>query len=214
MRELGISATTPTDFIERAKGIVCSHNDLQKKRGGLESEIRRLELDQEQLIARKEKEILDSVLASKAGVNQEVNLAELRARVKSDIEACLEDSRREESGSPLPRVGSDITLTKVPAEKVVKKVEEVEVQNTNGEEAARRRVEEEGRKREQEEQRRKRQEEEMRRRGEEGRRRAEEESRRVEEEGRRSNSEHSSPGTGGVRKATAAPRAQDDYEDR
>ena len=54
----------------------------------------------------------------------------------------------------------------------------------------------------------------MRRRGEEGRRRAEEETRRVEEEGRRSNSEHSSPGTQGVRKATAAPRAQDDYEDR
>ena len=212
MRELGISATTPTDFIERAKGIVCSHNDLQKKRGGLESEIRRLELDQEQLIARKEKEILDSVLASKAGLNQEVNLAELRARVKSDIEACLEDSRREETGSPLPRVGSDITLTKVPAEKLVKKVEEVEVLVTNGEEAARRRLEEEGRKKE--EQRRKRQEEEMRWRGEEGRRRAEEETRRVEEEGRRSNSEHSSPGTQGVRKATAAPRAQDDYEDR
>ena len=33
LRELGINATAPTDFIERAKGIVCSHNDLQKKRG-------------------------------------------------------------------------------------------------------------------------------------------------------------------------------------
>merc|ERR1719494_325175 len=55
LRELGINATAPTDFIERAKGIVCSHNDLQKKRGGLEAEIRRLEDEQEQLIARKEK---------------------------------------------------------------------------------------------------------------------------------------------------------------
>merc|ERR1719412_2329085 len=56
LRELGISADTPTDFIEKAKGIVCSHNDLQKKKGGLEAEIRRLEDEQEQLIARKEKE--------------------------------------------------------------------------------------------------------------------------------------------------------------
>ena len=66
MRELGINATAPTDFIERAKGIVCSHNDLQKKRGGLEAEIRRLEGEQEQLIARKEKEILEVKNSSSA----------------------------------------------------------------------------------------------------------------------------------------------------
>ena len=57
LRELGISADTPTDFIEKAKGIVCSHNDLQKKKGGLEAEIRRLELDQENIITKKEKEM-------------------------------------------------------------------------------------------------------------------------------------------------------------
>ena len=30
LKELGISADTPTEFIEKAKGIVCSHNDFQK----------------------------------------------------------------------------------------------------------------------------------------------------------------------------------------
>ena len=41
MRELGIAATTPTSFTEQAKDIVCSHTDLLKKKGGLETEIRR-----------------------------------------------------------------------------------------------------------------------------------------------------------------------------
>jgi hypothetical protein len=40
---------------------VCSHNDLQKRRGGLQEEIRRLEQEQEQLIQAKEKELLDQV---------------------------------------------------------------------------------------------------------------------------------------------------------
>ena len=38
---------------------MCSHNDLQKKRGSLQEEIRRLEMEQEQLIQAKEKELLD-----------------------------------------------------------------------------------------------------------------------------------------------------------
>ena len=77
LRELGISANTQTDFIEKAKGIVCNHNDIQKKKGGLEAEIRRLELDQENIITKKEKEILDAVLAQRSGVNNDANLAEL-----------------------------------------------------------------------------------------------------------------------------------------
>jgi hypothetical protein len=59
---LGITAATPTEFIEKAKGIVCSHNDLQKRRGGLQEEIKRLEQEQEQLIQAKEKELLDQVI--------------------------------------------------------------------------------------------------------------------------------------------------------
>merc|ERR1719242_1684336 len=237
LRELGINATAPTDFIERAKGIVCSHNDLQKKRGGLEAEIRRLEGEQEQLIARKEKEILDSVLASRSGSKEDVNLADLRARVKSDIRACLEE--KEGRDSPLPKVGSDVTLTKVPGEKR-RSGEEVEVRRlpSKVEEEGRRRTlaeeEERGRKRAEEELGRKREDEERRRRADEVRRRGEEESRRREEEvrrkaeegrrreaehlaaqGRKTASEHSgSSNQADIKKTMAAPRAQDDYEDR
>jgi len=121
LRELGITAGTPTEFIEKAKGIVCSHNDLQKKRGGLESEIRKLEMDQEALITRKEKEILDTVLAQRAGNNQEVNIAELRNMVKGEIKACLEGKFPVRSPSPLPKVGSDVTLTKVPGERILER---------------------------------------------------------------------------------------------
>ena len=132
LRELGISADTPTDFIERAKGIVCSHNDLQKKKGGLEAEIRRLELDQENIITKKEKEILDAVLAQRSGVNNDANIAELRNMVKSEIKACLDGKLpAPRSGSPLPKVGSDVTLTKVPGPlSEVKQSNEVEIKKT------------------------------------------------------------------------------------
>ena len=117
LKELGISADTPTEFIERAKGIVCSHNDLQKKKGCIESEIRKLELDNDALITKKEKELLDAALAMKSGSHPEVNIAELRNMVKSEIKACLDGTGRAGLGraaSPLPKVGSDVTLTKVP----------------------------------------------------------------------------------------------------
>ena len=114
LRELGISADAPTEFIEKAKGIVCSHNDLQKKKGSLDAEVRKLELEQEALITKKEKEILDAVLAQRSGGNHEVNIAELRNMVKNEIKACLEGRIPLRSPSPLPKVGSDVTLTKVP----------------------------------------------------------------------------------------------------
>jgi hypothetical protein len=61
LRELGITAATPTEFIEKAKGIVCSHNTLKDKSSSLQEEIRRLEQEQEHLIQAKEKELLDQV---------------------------------------------------------------------------------------------------------------------------------------------------------
>ena len=154
----------------------------------------------------------------------------MRARVKSDIRACLEE--KEGRDSPLPKVGSDVTLTKVPGEKRRSGTEEVEVRripSSKVEEEARRR-EEENRKRAEEEFGRMREDEERRRRADEVRRRGEEESRRREEEVRRkteesrkreaeqsrkTSSEHSGPSSqSDLKKTMAAPRAQDDYEDR
>merc|ERR1712106_43759 len=77
--------------------------------------------DQEALITRKEKEILDTVLAQRAGNNQEVNIAELRNMVKGEIKACLEGKFPVRSPSPLPKVGSDVTLTKVPGERILER---------------------------------------------------------------------------------------------
>ena len=76
------------------------------------------------LLFRKEKEILDTVLAQRAGNNQEVNIAELRNMVKGEIKACLEGKFPARSPSPLPKVGSDVTLTKVPGERVVERAAE------------------------------------------------------------------------------------------
>ena len=150
--------------------------------------------------------------------------------MKSDIRACLEE--KEGRDSPLPKVGSDVTLTKVPGEKRRSGTEEVEVRripSSKVEEEARRR-EEENRKRAEEEFGRMREDEERRRRADEVRRRGEEESRRREEEVRRkteesrkreaeqsrkTSSEHSGPSSqSDLKKTMAAPRAQDDYEDR
>ena len=131
LRELGISADTPTEFIEKAKGIVCSHNDLQKKKGGLDAEIRKLELEQDAIITKKEKEILDAVLAQRSGVNNDVNIAELRSMVKSEIKACLDGKVPTRANSPLPKVGSDVTLTKVPGPKSGVSVIELETKPTS-----------------------------------------------------------------------------------
>merc|ERR1719481_430208 len=194
LRELGITAATPTEFIEKAKGIVCSHNDLQKKRGGLEAEIRKLEQDQEALITRKEKEILDTVLAQRAGNNQEVNIAELRNMVKGEIKACLEGKFPVRSPLPLPKVGSDVTLTKVPGERVVdRQAERAHLEKQNSVEV--KKVEQVSLPKM-----------EVRLPGD------------AEENGgvpvSRSRSENSDSVSFGRNKALAAPRANEDYEDR
>ena len=45
------------EFIEKAKGIVSNHHDLQRNKATIETEVRQLELEQEKIIQTKEKEI-------------------------------------------------------------------------------------------------------------------------------------------------------------
>ena len=52
------NSTDPTDFCERARRILCSCNGLEKARVELETEMRWLEEKEEQLIARKLRELL------------------------------------------------------------------------------------------------------------------------------------------------------------
>lgn len=64
---------------------------------------------------------MDTVLAQRAGNNQEVNIAELRTMVKGEIKQCLEGKFPVRTPSPLPKVGSDVTLTKVPGERILER---------------------------------------------------------------------------------------------
>ena len=67
LSELGIQAKTPPEFIEKAKGIVCQHHELQRNKASVENEVRQLELEQEKIIQTKEKEMLEHLL--KQGIN-------------------------------------------------------------------------------------------------------------------------------------------------
>ena len=62
LSELGIQAKTPPEFIEKAKGIVCQHHELQRNKASVENEVRQLELEQEKIIQTKEKEMLEHLL--------------------------------------------------------------------------------------------------------------------------------------------------------
>ena len=62
--ELGISAKSPSEFIEKAKGIVGAHHELQRNKATIENEVRQLELEQEKIIQTKEKEMMESLKPS------------------------------------------------------------------------------------------------------------------------------------------------------
>ena len=55
-------AKTPPEFIEKAKMIVCNHHELQRSKAGLESEIAKLEQTQGQMMAKKERELIDNAI--------------------------------------------------------------------------------------------------------------------------------------------------------
>jgi hypothetical protein len=55
-------AKTPPEFIEKAKMIVCNHHELQRSKASLESEIAKLEQTQGQMVAKKERELIDNAM--------------------------------------------------------------------------------------------------------------------------------------------------------
>ena len=81
--ELGIQAKTPPEFIEKAKMIVCNHHELQRNKAGLETEISKLSQAQSQIVAKKEKELIDY------GVRDGLTQAEARAQAKRKIDSIL-----------------------------------------------------------------------------------------------------------------------------
>lgn len=107
LSELGIQAKTPPEFIEKAKGIVCQHHELQRNKAAMENEVRQLELEQEKMIQAKEKEMLDHLL------KQGLSMSEARRRIKITIENTINDLQGSDNKvSPLLNKLADVTLTR------------------------------------------------------------------------------------------------------
>ena len=106
--ELGISAKNSPEFIEKAKGIVCSHHELQRKRTSLEQEIKNLEAESEKLAAVKEREMVDKLVRERNGM---VNHGQIRESVRREIDAILSPSSSSHSFNHA-KLSSDVTLTK------------------------------------------------------------------------------------------------------
>ena len=68
------------EFIEKAKGIVSNHHELQRNKATIETEVRQLELEQEKIIQTKEKEMIDHLL------KQGMTVGDAKRRVKLTIE--------------------------------------------------------------------------------------------------------------------------------
>eukprot|EP00092_Neocalanus_flemingeri_P011552 GFUD01012449.1.p1 GENE.GFUD01012449.1~~GFUD01012449.1.p1 ORF type:complete len:1610 (-),score=395.77 GFUD01012449.1:789-5618(-) len=109
LKELGIEATTPPEFIEKAKGIVCEHNELQKRRYCLEAEIKQLEEEQNKLLKNKESELFEQLLKQKSPHRVDLSESELMKVVQREIKECLEPAKPFTN----KKLVSDVTLTRV-----------------------------------------------------------------------------------------------------
>ena len=78
-----LEETHPTDFSERVERILCSRDGLEKTWVGLATELRWVDEEEKQVIARKRIEVLDDFPVVK---NEEKhNLEELQAEINSAI---------------------------------------------------------------------------------------------------------------------------------
>ena len=107
LNELGIQAKSPPEFIEKAKGIVCQHHELQRNKAAMENEVKQLEHEQEKMIQAKEKEMLEHLL------KQGIPMPEAKKKVKITIENTIANLQNSENKvSPLLNKLADVTLTK------------------------------------------------------------------------------------------------------
>ena len=111
LKELGIEATNPPQFIEKAKDIVCKHNDLHKRKINLESEVSELQQEQARLTKEKERQLFESLRLNKSSHN--LTDHDVQQWVQNEINLCtkLDASTLSENKH------FDITLTKVDDER-------------------------------------------------------------------------------------------------
>ena len=87
-----IEATSPSEFVRAAKGIVSDHNDLKRRSRALRQEIRRLEQEQEQLVKDKEEQLVEQLLTSSSSKRED---EEVRRLVQRQITACIHPELRQ-----------------------------------------------------------------------------------------------------------------------
>lgn len=111
LHELGIQAKNSPEFIDKAKGIVCNHHDLQRRKTNLEQEVRQLEIEGENLARVKEQELSEKLLRDKNGVL--LSQAQIKDIVQKEIDAILKSKPLPRSkGPPMLNKLSDVTFTK------------------------------------------------------------------------------------------------------
>ena len=111
LKELGIEATNPPQFIEKAKDIVCKHNELQKKKINLESEVSELQQEQARLTKEKERQLYESLLLNKSSHN--LTDHDIQQVVQNEINLCT----KLDASTLSDKKHLDITLTKVDDER-------------------------------------------------------------------------------------------------
>ena len=103
LKLLGIEASNPAEFIEKAKEIVCNHNELQHRRQVLETEVLQLQEEQRMILREKEKQLMESVLLHRASLH--LTEPEVLRLVQTELRAC--------SGLAPAEASVDVTLTRV-----------------------------------------------------------------------------------------------------
>jgi H3 lysine-79-specific histone-lysine N-methyltransferase len=113
--ELGIQAKTPPEFIEKAKMIVCNHHELQRNKASLESEVAKLEQAQNQMLIKKERELMENAIRS-SGLSQ----IEARTLAKRKIDSVLNNNSIKTSAKDHAILGlsSEVIVTKCPADQL------------------------------------------------------------------------------------------------
>ena len=109
LKELGIEVQTPSEFIEKAKEIVCNHNDLQSKRMIIESEIQKLQEEQRQILKEKEKQLFESVLLQRASLHGNLSEQDILRMVQAELRSCTKADTFQKTDNLL----LDVTLTRV-----------------------------------------------------------------------------------------------------
>jgi hypothetical protein len=100
--------------------IVCNHHELQRNKAGLESEIAKLEAAQSQIVAKKERELIEY------GMRDGLTQAEARALAKRKIDTILANitnnnkpgSVRETKDPAILGLSSEVIVTKCPADQL------------------------------------------------------------------------------------------------